>query len=58
MTIFMTLHVWAIDPAAAQPTAPQAYRIAVGDKIGVAVIGQPDLSGEATVDHDTRQILR
>jgi len=35
---------------AAQPTAPQAYRIGVGDKIGVVVIGQPDLSGEATVD--------
>jgi polysaccharide export outer membrane protein len=51
MTIFMTLHAWAIDPAAAQPTAPQAYRIAVGDKVGVVVIGQPDLSGEATVDH-------
>ena len=31
-------------------TAPQAYRIGVGDKIGVVVIGQPDLSGEATVD--------
>lgn len=50
MTIFMILHAWAIDPAAAQSTAAQAYRIGVGDKIGVVVIGQPDLSGEATVD--------
>ena len=50
MTIFIILHAWAIDPAAAQSMAPQAYQIGVGDKIGVVVIGQPDLSGEATVD--------
>jgi polysaccharide biosynthesis/export protein len=50
MTIFMIPHAWAIDPVAAQSTATQAYRIGVGDKIGVIVIGQPDLSGEATVD--------
>jgi polysaccharide biosynthesis/export protein len=48
LTIF--LHAWAIDPVAAQSTASQAYQIGVGDKVGVVVIGQPDLSGEATVD--------
>jgi len=50
--------VSAIDPAAMQAAAPvaaqvaepQAYRIAAGDRIGVVVFGQPDLSGEATVD--------
>jgi polysaccharide biosynthesis/export protein len=46
------LHVWAIDPAGAQATDPQHYRIAAGDKIAVAVFGQPDLSAEATVDHN------
>ena len=40
----------AFDPAAAQSSAPQTYRIAAGDKIGVLVFGQPDLSGEAAVD--------
>ena len=44
------LHAWSIDPATAQPPAPQAYRITAGDKIGVTVFGQPDLSGEPTVD--------
>ena len=44
------LHVWSIDPATAQSTAPNAYRITAGDKIGVTVFGQPDLSGESTVD--------
>jgi polysaccharide export outer membrane protein len=50
VAIFIALHAWAIDPAAGQPPAPQAYRIGAGDKIGVVVIGQPDLSGETTVD--------
>jgi polysaccharide export outer membrane protein len=50
VTIFVILHAWAIDPVAAQSPAAQAYRIGVGDKIGVAVIGQPDLSSEAIVD--------
>ena len=50
MAIFMILHAWAIDPVAAQSPAAQAYRIGVGDKIGVLVVGQPDLSGDATAD--------
>jgi polysaccharide export outer membrane protein len=45
---FISLYAGAIDPAAAQ--AQQGYQIAAGDRIGVTVIGQPDLSGEATVD--------
>jgi polysaccharide export outer membrane protein len=48
--MFVILHAWAIDPATAQSTAAKAYRITAGDKIGVIVFGQPDLSGEATVD--------
>ena len=39
----------SIELAGAQ-TASNAYRISAGDRIGVAVFGQPDLSGEATVD--------
>jgi Periplasmic protein involved in polysaccharide export len=50
LAISVILHAWSIDPAAAQPAAPKAYRISAGDKIGVTVFGQPDLSGEATVD--------
>jgi len=45
---FILLYAWSIDRAAAQ--TPPAYQIAAGDRIGVTVIGQPDLSGEATVD--------
>src|ERR1700748_3819240 len=47
---FISLYAYAgtIGPAAAQ--AQQGYQIAPGDRIGVTVIGQPDLSGEATVD--------
>lgn len=48
--IFIVIHVCTIAPAASQSPAPQAYRIAAGDKIGVVVFGQPDLSGEAIVD--------
>src|SRR5262245_59313864 len=36
--------VWAQTPAA------QQYRVVSGDKIGVAVFGQAEFSGEATVD--------
>ena len=50
VAIFIILHAWSIDPAIAQSTAPQAYRIGIGDKIGVVVAGHPDLSGEETVD--------
>lgn len=50
MAMLIVLHAWAIDSAAAQSMASQAYRIGVGDKIGVVVIGQPDLSGNTTVD--------
>ncbi len=42
--------VWSSDFAAAQSTASKTYRIAAGDRVGVTVFGQPDLSGEATVD--------
>ena len=45
----LAFQAWSIDPAAAQ-TASKAYRITAGDRIGVTVFGQPDLSGEATVD--------
>jgi polysaccharide biosynthesis/export protein len=47
------LCAWPIDPGKAQSAAPQAsqaYRITAGDKIAVTVFGQPDLSGEPTVD--------
>jgi polysaccharide biosynthesis/export protein len=39
-----------IEPAAGQSPASQPYRIAAGDKVAVVVFGQPDLSGESTVD--------
>jgi polysaccharide export outer membrane protein len=45
----LALQASSIDPAGAQ-TASKAYRITAGDRIGVTVFGQPDLSGEATVD--------
>lgn len=44
------LLAWAIEPAAGQSPASQPYRIAAGDKVAVVVFGQPDLSGESTVD--------
>ena len=50
LAMSVILHTWSIDPATAQPTVPKAYRITAGDKIGVTVFGQPDLSGESTVD--------
>ena len=48
--MFVILHSFAIDLATAQSPVPQTYRIAAGDKIGVTVYGQPDLSAESTVD--------
>ena len=48
--MFVILHPWAIDLATAQSPATQTYRIAAGEKISVTVFGQPDLSGESTVD--------
>ena len=50
LAMSVILHAWSIDLATAQSTAPKAYRITAGDKIGVTVFGQPDLSGESTVD--------
>lgn len=50
LAMSVILHAWSIDPATAQPTVPKAYRITAGDKIGVTVFGQPDLTGELTVD--------
>jgi polysaccharide export outer membrane protein len=44
--------LWTVGTAGAQPAAPQQYRIVAGDKIAVAVYGQPDLSGEAIVDQN------
>jgi polysaccharide export outer membrane protein len=38
--------------AFAQTAATQAYRIAPGDKIGIVVFSQPDLSDEPTVDQN------
>src|SRR5258706_3462836 len=50
LVMFVILHAWSVDLATAQSTAPQTYRITAGDKIGVTVFGQPDLSSESTVD--------
>ncbi|MFZ2158415.1 MAG: polysaccharide biosynthesis/export family protein [Bradyrhizobium sp.] len=50
LALSVILHAWSIDLATAQSAAPKAYRITAGDKIGVTVFGQPDLSGESTVD--------
>ena len=40
------------DRAAAQSPTPSGYRVAPGDKIGITVFGQPDLSDEPTVDQN------
>jgi polysaccharide biosynthesis/export protein len=50
LAISTILHSRPIAPVKAQPLASQAYRIAAGDKVGITVFGQPDLSGESTVD--------
>ncbi len=44
------LAAWTVTPAASQSPRVEPYRIAAGDKIAVVVFGQPDLSGESTVD--------
>ena len=49
LAVLAGIFAWSVDLAAAQSTASNVYRIAAGDKIGVTVFGQPDLSGEATV---------
>jgi polysaccharide biosynthesis/export protein len=50
LALFIIFHTWSIDLATAQSPASQPYRITAGDKIGITVFGQPDLSGESTVD--------
>jgi polysaccharide export outer membrane protein len=50
LAMLVIVQAWAIDVATAQSPAPQTYRITTGDKISVTVFGQPDLSGESTVD--------
>lgn len=50
LALLLVYQCWIAEPAAAQSSAHQAYKIAPGDKVGVTVLGQPDLSGEATVD--------
>src|SRR5689334_19316583 len=42
----------AATPVQAQSSPPEQYRIVAGDKVSVAVFGQPDLSGESTVDQN------
>ena len=42
----------AATPTKAQSPPPEQYRIVAGDKVNVAVFGQPDLSGESTVDQN------
>jgi polysaccharide export outer membrane protein len=50
MVTSSVLHGALINHVKAQSLASKAYRISVGDKIGITVFGQPDLSGESTVD--------
>ena len=50
LAMAVIFHAWSIDLATAQSPAPQTYRISAGDKLGVTVFGQPDASGESTVD--------
>src|SRR5215216_4313633 len=50
LAMSVIFHAWSIELATAQSPAPQTYRISAGDKIGVTVYGQPDASGESTVD--------
>jgi polysaccharide biosynthesis/export protein len=52
LLVLIVLAAWATGAARAQTPDLQQYRIVVGDKINVAVFGQPDLSGEATVDQN------
>jgi polysaccharide biosynthesis/export protein len=48
--MYVILHASSIELATAQSPAKQTYRITAGDKIGVTVFGQPDLSSDLTVD--------
>jgi polysaccharide biosynthesis/export protein len=49
----VVISFWVMrDRAAAQSVTLSEYRMAAGDKIGITVFGQPDLSDEPTVDHD------
>jgi polysaccharide export outer membrane protein len=50
LAMAVILHAWSIGLATAQSQVPQTYRITAGDKLGVTVFGQPDASGESTVD--------
>jgi polysaccharide biosynthesis/export protein len=50
LAMAVILHAWSIGLATAQSQAPQTYRITAGDRLGVTVFGQPDASGESTVD--------
>jgi polysaccharide biosynthesis/export protein len=52
LLMLLILKAWATGPAAAQAPSLQQYRVVAGDKIGVTVFGQADLSGEATVDQN------
>jgi polysaccharide biosynthesis/export protein len=52
LAVLMSFLVWGQDRAAAQSPTASAYRIAAGDKIGISVFGQPDLSDEPTVDQN------
>lgn len=52
LVILFALCAQATVPAGAQTTGSQHYHIAAGDKIGVAIFGQPELSGEAIVDQN------
>lgn len=52
LAIVALLQAVAINPTMAQPSAAAAYRVAPGDKIGVLVVGQPDVSAESTIDRN------
>src|SRR5216684_3057379 len=52
LLISIVLYAWVSGAVSAQTSDLQQYRIAAGDKINVAIFGQPDLSGDATVDQN------
>ena len=52
LLISIMLYAWVSGAVSAQTPDLQQYRIAAGDKINVAIFGQPDLSGDATVDQN------
>jgi len=49
LVVITSFLLWGQDPAFAQSSA---YRVAAGDKIGITVFGQPEMSDEPTVDQD------